>query len=161
MALVTCKECKAQISDTAATCPQCGAKVKKPTSRLTLFIGGLFAIGIAGALFGGNDKPTKAAPQKTAEQIKQDQEKEAAFQADVSKLRALKSALKNPASFELVQAGRMADKTLCVVYRGTNSFNAVTTEQKAISAEGKLLDFNKACAGKSASVDVTHAKHAI
>ncbi len=161
MALVTCRECKAQISDTATTCPQCGAKAKKPTSRFTLFVGGLLAIGIAGAIFGGNDKPAKTAPPKTAEQIKQDQEKEAAFQADVSKLRALKGALKNPASFELVQAGRMADKTLCVVYRGTNSFNAVTTEQKAITADGKLADFNKACAGKSAALDVTYAKHAL
>lgn len=161
MALVKCTECKNQISDTASACPHCGAKPKKPTSRLTIFIGGLFAIGVAGAIFGGNDKPAPVVQAKSAEQIKLEQEKEAAFQADVSKLRALKNAMKNPASFELVEAGRMEDKTLCVLYRGTNSFNAVTTEQKAISPQGKLLDYAKACAGKTPIAVLTHAKHAL
>lgn len=38
MALITCKECKAQVSDTAEKCPSCGAKVKKPTSPFTWFV---------------------------------------------------------------------------------------------------------------------------
>lgn len=161
MALVRCKECKSQISDTADVCPHCGAKPKKPTSRFTILVGGLFAIGVLAAVVGGNDKPTPVAKPKSAEQIKLEQEEEAAFQSDVRTLRALRDAMKNPASFDLVQAGRMEDKTLCVVYRGTNSFNAVTMEQKAISAKGKLLDYNKVCAGKTPIAVVTHAKHAL
>lgn len=30
MALITCKECSAQVSSTALSCPQCGAKLKNP-----------------------------------------------------------------------------------------------------------------------------------
>jgi len=32
MALITCKECKKQVSDSAGSCPSCGAKVRKPLS---------------------------------------------------------------------------------------------------------------------------------
>lgn len=31
MALITCKECTAQVSSTALNCPQCGAKLKSPS----------------------------------------------------------------------------------------------------------------------------------
>jgi hypothetical protein len=30
MALITCKECSAQVSSTALSCPQCGAKLRNP-----------------------------------------------------------------------------------------------------------------------------------
>lgn len=36
MALVECKECGAQISDNAATCPQCGDVIKEPKSTFSL-----------------------------------------------------------------------------------------------------------------------------
>src|SRR4051794_11798650 len=35
MALVECKECGAQISDNAATCPQCGDVIKEPKPRFS------------------------------------------------------------------------------------------------------------------------------
>jgi hypothetical protein len=44
MALITCKECKKQVSDSAKTCPSCGAPVPKPTSRLAIFIAGFFGL---------------------------------------------------------------------------------------------------------------------
>lgn len=34
MALITCKECKHQVSDSAGRCPSCGAKVRKPLSAI-------------------------------------------------------------------------------------------------------------------------------
>ena len=34
MALITCKECKQQVSDSAGRCPSCGAKVRKPLSAI-------------------------------------------------------------------------------------------------------------------------------
>lgn len=47
MSLMACKECKAQISDKAEKCPQCGAKVKKPTSLIKVFIVGALLIWVA------------------------------------------------------------------------------------------------------------------
>ena len=34
MALITCKECRQQVSDSAGRCPSCGAKVRKPLSAI-------------------------------------------------------------------------------------------------------------------------------
>ena len=34
MALITCRECKAQISDQAAACPQCGCPAESPMSNV-------------------------------------------------------------------------------------------------------------------------------
>lgn len=55
MALINCKECGAQVSTQAKTCPSCGAKVKKPTSIVTWVILGVFGIGFIGALAGGGE----------------------------------------------------------------------------------------------------------
>lgn len=44
MALITCKECKKQVSDNAKKCPGCGAPVPQPTSRLAIFIAGVFGL---------------------------------------------------------------------------------------------------------------------
>lgn len=52
MALITCKECKAQVSNQAKTCPQCGAKVPKKTSVLTW----IFGFVILGVVFASINK---------------------------------------------------------------------------------------------------------
>lgn len=44
MALVTCAECKAEISSEANSCPQCGAKPAKKTSLLTWIVGAIFLV---------------------------------------------------------------------------------------------------------------------
>lgn len=64
----------------------------------------------------------------------------------------VKANLKNPASFELVSATLMPDDAVCLVYRGTNSFNAIITEQA--TAMGAVVSkssnqWNKYCAGQS------------
>jgi len=85
------------------------------------------------------------------------------FQAIVGQLRALKTGLKNPGSFELVQAIKMPEGALCVVYRGTNSFNAVVTnhvvfvDQKVKTSSG---DWVKYCADKEGE-SFLHARRAI
>ncbi|WEH92317.1 zinc ribbon domain-containing protein [Acinetobacter soli] len=53
MALINCKECGAQVSTQAKTCPNCGAKVKKPTSKLTWIILGVIVFGILASMIGG------------------------------------------------------------------------------------------------------------
>lgn len=44
MALITCKECSKEYSDTAAACPSCGARIKKPRLwlRIPLALAALF-----------------------------------------------------------------------------------------------------------------------
>lgn len=44
MALIQCKECQSQVSNTAKVCPSCGAPVPKPSNKLALFITGFFAL---------------------------------------------------------------------------------------------------------------------
>jgi len=52
MALVECKECKEQISDTAKACPKCGAKVPRTKWWLWRPIGAVVAFLAVGVIFG-------------------------------------------------------------------------------------------------------------
>jgi len=156
MALKKCKDCGAQVSTDAKQCPQCGAKVKKSAGWVAWIVAAFVLFVVVKAAI--QDKPQQAA--KTPEQIAQEAKDEAAFQADVAKVRALRSAMKNPDSFQLVKAIRMASGVLCVEYRATNSFNAVITEQKAITPAAEFADWNKECAGKTGK-DVTYLRRAL
>jgi hypothetical protein len=62
MAMTVCRECKAKISTTAETCPQCGAKVKK-TSGCALVVAGLFVLIALASLGRGcaDGTPTRSA----------------------------------------------------------------------------------------------------
>lgn len=162
MALTTCPECKGTVSTAAAACPHCGARTIKSqdngkTTAALVTLG--FAIVLGSVIYVTALRPS-AAPAKSPEQSTADRAKEAQFQADVLKLRALKATLKNPASFDLVSAGRLSDGTLCITYRGTNSFNATTTERTAITTSGNLADYSTACAGKSGE-NVEYIRHAL
>lgn len=165
MALITCHECKASISDSAKTCPQCGAKAKKPTSKLALFFAGLVLIFIIKGIVSSNDeKPTQAAPQKTAEQLAAEAKREAQFQRVVQGARTIKAAMKNPASFSLESAVLMDDGSVCYEYRGTNSFNAITLEQSVLTTKDNFTkdpkDWNRYCGGKQGT-DHSKAKYAM
>lgn len=50
--MTTCKECKAQISTTAASCPQCGAKPKN-TSGCTIIVAAFFGLILLSAIIRG------------------------------------------------------------------------------------------------------------
>ena len=164
MALVKCRECGVQVSTTAVACPGCGAKVKKPISRLTLFFVGVALIfGAKAAFEEANTAPRPAAAVKSAEQLAAEQAKEALFQKVVLGAKLLKKGMKNPASFQLVSAAVMSDGSICYEYRGTNSFNATVLERYVVSSKGGSKDggaWNKYCGGKSGE-DFTHAKHAL
>jgi len=158
MALVKCKECGSQVSTDADRCPQCGAKPKKKSSIGKIIVLALVVIGVGKCAMDQRNLPQQAS--KTPEQIEREAKEEAAFQADVAKVKALRSSMKNPASFQLVKAIRMESGVLCVEYRGTNSFNAIVTEQKAITPAGAFADWNKSCAGKTGK-DVSYLRHAL
>jgi len=77
MAMTTCKECKAQISTTAESCPQCGAKPRK-TSGCAIIVAAFLGLFVLSAIVrgcSGDTTPTSAAagPQPaTAEPPKAD-----------------------------------------------------------------------------------------
>ncbi len=163
MALIKCKECGKDMSDKAAKCPGCGAPPPKETSRVTILIGGLFALGVAFAVANGQSDPSKPAPAPKAAPTAAEVQREKDFQAVVAGAVWLKQNTKNPASFELVTAGMIDGKTACYVYRGTNSFNALVVNHHVIGQNinsGSSAAWNKYCAGKSGT-DFSNAREAL
>ncbi len=186
MAIVTCKECKAEVSSQAAACPKCGAPPPKETSRLTLLALGCVLFVAFKCTVDGLAEPSADADRKSVDakltpeeraardraqesMAKARQEEERRFQLAVGFARTLKAGMKNPASFELTDAIRTADGTLCLQYRGTNSFNAVIPNYAVLTQDGRASNgsagtvaslWNKHCAGKSGD-DVTRIRHAL
>ena len=78
---------------------------------------------------------------------------------DLLVLNALKESLNNPDSFQLVNASRLSNGDLCITFRGTNAFNAIMTETKAVDWGGKIVDSGK-CSWESGK-NVTVLKHYI
>ena len=146
MALITCKECSNQISDTVKQCPQCGAKVKKSTLLGNLGVG-FIAITIFGmvlsALVGGtrstgtNDTPSaKPAPSSKANKPKEPNLVEMAIDCEVEWEQIYKSKMNDPGSLDWddrqAQLGKYQQKPVVMVpYRAKNGFGA-TSLQEAI-----------------------------
>lgn len=155
MALKDCKECGKQISTEAESCPHCGAKQPKPTSRLSILIAGLVLIGILQSAW-KSDPP--AAPKPPPDPAGERRLKE-----EVGALLYIKGTMKNPASFELVDFIRTPENSLCITYRGTNSFNAVITQHHVINNSvnsNNAKDWKAHCAGRFGE-DVSKARHAL
>ena len=70
MAMTTCKECKAQISTTAESCPRCGAKPKK-TSGCAVIVAAFLGLFVLSAIVrgcSGDTTPTTATSATPADQ---------------------------------------------------------------------------------------------
>jgi len=158
MALTDCKECGKQISMTASSCPHCGNKPKKDKIGCAqVIVVGFLAILVTAVVV------TCAAPGKSTVQTPPDPAKERLFQEEVGALLYIKRNMKNPASFELVDFIRTPANSLCITYRGTNSFNAITTQNHVINDNtnsASAQDWNNHCAGRSGK-DVSKARHAL
>jgi len=167
MALIKCTECGAEISSNATSCPKCGKPAKRKTKWTTWVIGAIFALFFVGFIMQSQTDRERQAKQDALEAAKSPEQRasdaaakakrEADHQRVTSVLRSLKVNAKNPASFEVVQAGMTDAGSICVTYRATNSFNAVVTEYQAINKDNKIGDWNKLCAGKTIS-DYTSSK---
>ncbi len=175
MGMVKCRECGKEVSEQAKICPQCGIEKPVPPSKAGQYLKlGFGAVIVAGMVQCINKQDAQKAiaetelrrvessktPEQRAKEIAENEKAEADFQSVVSRLRALRALGKNPASFELVEATLMKDDTVCVVYRGTNSFNAVVTESKAIAKNLRVVEWNRFCAGKSGK-DMMYARRAL
>lgn len=92
MGMIECRECKAHISDTAKSCPQCGYTGRKPTS-LGTYLGALLALGFVLVVFfpkhEGSTSTDAAAPEVS--------EKSRMIDAC---LEATKGRLEHPLSFD-------------------------------------------------------------
>lgn len=153
MALVKCKECGAQISSSAKTCPQCGKERSSSNSiGCGTIILGFFIIGLIGSLF-SEKNPHTSTPEKPKTAAELHQEKiESQFSAWDGSHRALeryiKDHLKDPDSYEHIKTTYIenADKTLTIYtkYRAKNSFGGYVIESAIATAtiNGELITVN-------------------
>lgn len=161
MALAPCKECKAQISTDADTCPQCGAKQSK---AMPIWAAALLIVGIASVLSlftGSPDKPNQAP--KTPEQLAAERESEREFQTVLAGVKWLRDTMKKPETFELLHASMVDGKVMCLQYKARNSWNDVAQGQRVITDNmnsGEARDWNTHCAGKGGN-DYTYARAAL
>lgn len=154
MALTKCKECSKEISTEAERCPHCGAKPAKPTSTIALVVAGLVLIGILQSAFRNDPQAAKPPPNP---------QQEIFFKQAVGALMHIKRNMKNPASLEVVAVEMVQGPAICIVYRGTNSFNATITSRHVFTDNGNSgsdADWNKHCAGKSGE-NFLHARQAV
>jgi hypothetical protein len=108
---------------------------------------------------------TELSPEAKAKKASED----AQWAREVTAVSRLRKGIKNPASFNLEQALRMEDGTLCLSYRATNSFNAVVPARavitdKAITTsdnEARLVPlWNKLCGGRKGT-DISYIRRAL
>ena len=137
MTLIACHECKAEVSSTATACPSCGARMKRRSGLVAGILGGLV---LAGVLIVVLYKRPEAPPSRTHEQIAAERAGDTRGDADLYFAGRIRSAARNPESFQLVKMLRNADGARCVLYRTTNSFGAVVMESVRISEEGRTTN---------------------
>ena len=167
MALVKCQECGSPVSDQAAACPKCGAKMPRNTSRVTLLLGGLFAIFVAQMVFSsgrsGGDAAPAAAPVSEAEraalqraaQDKESDDRRRGLIAAAAK--SLRDGMHDPGSFEIESVMMMGNRAGCYSYRAKNGFGALRSAQAVLTPDtafltsdhsGFVTAWNKYCAGQ-------------
>lgn len=123
MALKPCKECGASISEKAESCPMCGAKQPKRTSKLLM----VFAIVLLGYIFWNilRDDSTTTPIEPTQEQK--------ALAAKASTMRVVSEVLKDPdsAKFEFLNEN-------CGTVNSKNSFGGYVGAKRFVSVEGMV-----------------------
>lgn len=142
MALIKCKECGKDVSDSAGKCPHCGAKVNKPIGKLgwALVIFTTFIV-VQCSL----SMPSSTPAQKPAV----DPVAEARFQKTARMADAIKKALREPESvvWEAILANDDAS-VICFEYRARNGFGGMAKEFTVFAEKKASQDvsvWNKYC----------------
>lgn len=159
MAMMECKECKAQISTKAEACPNCGAKVKR-TSRtakaalvLVLLVTGFGVYQSHDASQGREERIQAEAARRaslTPEQRKAEDAKAAAQAEHNEKVRAataraavlantIKKEAKDPASMDVAEALVTPEGAAAIKFRAKNSFGALVINYAVMAPNGKML----------------------
>lgn len=154
MAMTTCRECKAEISEKAKTCPSCGAPNKARTSFITYLVLVIFA----GIIFAA------ATDEKTPEELAARAESDARHAVVFNGKQAVKSRLNDPDSAQFgdvvyvkkqggvaAACGSVNAKNKLGGYVGAKKF--VSLGSSSVTAiegtdDGFSTLWNKHCAGK-------------
>lgn len=156
MSLIECHECKKQISDEAAACPNCGAKVrkapapKKPMSRAAKLLILMAAVAFIGTMLLQETAPEYVAAEK--ENI-----------ARIGYIQSAKSdllkAARDPESLVVERALTNKDgSVVCLEYRARNGFGGMNKEFVAFAAgkaNSKPEHWNRYCT--QGMIDMTWA----
>jgi hypothetical protein len=122
MALIKCKECGKEVSDSAGKCPQCGAKVNKPIGKLGWAMVIITTVIVVQCSLSMPSSTPSAKPAV-------DPIAEARFQKTAVMANALKKALREPESvvWETILANDDAS-VICFEYRARNGFGGMAKE---------------------------------
>lgn len=146
MALIECKECKRQVSDKAGKCPNCGAKVKTPTSKFTKVFTVLLVAGVTFGIFGSFDERQEKERHEAALTPEQREQQEKAANDAAKRTMAakfffalLKQSARDPDSVKLESLlvndiGTVA----CSQYRARNGFGGMN-KGVAVMAKGQFF----------------------
>lgn len=148
MSLITCHECKNQVSTEAKTCPGCGAKVKKPTGLLTKIFLAFFGLVIVMTLVNGPGSGA-AKPVKTPEEKAKSERENLRFGMAKTVASQLKAAARDPDSL-VIESMRVNDDSsvICTEYRARNGFGGMNRELFVVlkdRSSHSANDWNKHC----------------
>lgn len=148
MALMACNECGKKISDEARNCPACGARNKKPVSKLTIVVVGLIAASFVGASINSDPENIKQ-PEKTAEEIAQEKAANIRKVAGIVAAGLIKESLRDPDSLK-IEAMRVSEDgdIVCAGYRARNGFGGMNYEIAIFTPKGSSheeSDWNEYC----------------
>jgi len=154
MALIKCGECGREVSSTAKTCPQCGAKVakvkvKKQVSPLVaLFVVAMGVFIVYGVMKGNQQQEDKQSaeaarvaaltPEQRTQEAADHAKRDSQITAGARGALVLKHAAKDPEAFELRSAVVKHDEATCYNYRAKNSYGAVMPGWAVLSPKGRM-----------------------
>lgn len=163
MAVKSCKECGAQVSTKANTCPGCGAKAPKKTSFIT------WSVLVVILLVVGNSvlNPSPPAPKQTPEQVAQSAARAKLEAANRDKRMretqaiglakaSVKARLKDPSSAEFGQVVVKSSGIVCGYVNAKNAFGGYTGEKAFISMGSQGMTWLH---GESPDFEKTWNKH--
>lgn len=146
MALVKCKECGSEVSNSAKTCPKCGAPMPKKTSFFTWVVGAF----LVAFFYGMISNSVEDKPQKTPEQLQQEKEDKAKNYKALLGAKSIKQSLRDPSSLEFERVAITENNDICYDYRAKNGFGGMNKEYAVLTNKGNFYHndpdlYNKKC----------------
>lgn len=154
MALITCKECGHQLSDTAKACPGCGAKPAKQVGMLGIVFALLFGVIMfkcSTSAVSPPDQPIQKSETTVAAEKAEAEASRKRYAATAETLAFVMKNARNPASVIVEIAGASEDASVvCLQYRAQNGFGGMNRETISM-VKGKIgsdpKQWNKNCLG--------------
>ena len=141
MAMITCWECKDEISSNAVHCPKCGAKKKKPRIFLKLFAV-FFVVSIATSIINLSLETPEQKAVYRERQIAEDaarQEEQRPRLTAMHAARVLRKLQRNPDSFKVETAVYIKNRQIvCFLYRSQNGCGGMNAGH-AIASETEII----------------------